>query len=133
MTAQELRELDAWIAEHVMGRKLKHIASARKDDWYWCPNNEKVMCGDRLNLPKRSFTPTEDPADAMAVLEKIAAIPYGVIIEQVHGHPIEKRTGNFRLTTHFLQGDNSRLETEAETLPMVICLFAKKLFGKENV
>lgn len=57
---------------------------------------------------------TTDPAAAMDVLKKIR--DEGVVVA-IHGNILSQIGGK-------------RLEVEAETLELAICLFAKKLFSK---
>lgn len=121
MNTKELRELDAWIAEHVFGatRALdKGYGSGRSDDklahtirftkevgWISCPNY------------------TTDPAAAMMVLEKCCGkIGPGSDVE------ICLRFGVWNVS----EWRANKIEEEAGTLPLAICLFAKKLFQKDS-
>lgn len=103
MTPTELRELDAWIAEHVLGYTYSnHNLCCKKTGRF-------IQAG----LPYYS----SDPAAAMEVLKKCIAV-----IEDVHfGWHLERRC-------YFVWGDGEK--EFAETLELSICLFAKKLFTK---
>jgi Phage ABA sandwich domain len=118
MTTTELRKLDAWIAEHVMG-------------WLRVNSNEKLDHPQRFNvLPDRiligqnmghriiEYSPTTDPAAAMQVLEKCITGNTSIAIN--HG------TTGWWVT----DCDKKKNYAIAETLPLAICLFAKKLFSK---
>lgn len=118
----ETRELDAWIAEHVMG-------------WTWedyDDNNGKYLLStDGFNYGVQhwnnhpptymNFLPryTSNPGAAMGVLEK--CIAKSMPCFQDSGG------GNIRIFAH--DGlDGEEFSVEAKTLPLAICLFAKELF-----
>lgn len=143
MNEQELRSLDAWIAEHVMGWKWMRFDapavaanSGKKRDkwcqlvppfekWYHQPQLRGIICNCAIDgMPDWTdlsiFKPSTDPASAMQVLEKcIQQCPIG--LEICHN------------------GDNWFIERPdmdtgesvmAPTVPLATCLFAKKLFSK---
>src|SRR5512146_2540483 len=68
-TVQQLRELDAWIAEHVMGWVPHWRNTAfyvkRKD-------RNQMLCGNEIKADVGKWHPTINPADAMDVLKKCA-------------------------------------------------------------
>lgn len=124
MSEKELRELDAWIAEHVMGCK----------PW----DEEKVRCILQpnefvLSIPSKivrarigagqtaDFEPTSNHASAMMVLEKCFERVGLIDMSRVKVEPF-----NFCVGATYKTG----CESEASTLPLAICLFAKKLFTK---
>jgi hypothetical protein len=150
-----IRELDAWIAEHVMGWKWMRfdapaaaVNSGKKRDkwcqlvppfekWYQQPQLNGVICNCAIEgMPDWTdlsvFKPSTDPAAAMQVLEKCAE--NGVL------------NGEFKLPVSiFRRGDlqwvvsentedeeesidRTYIVVEAPTLPLAICLFAKELF-----
>lgn len=117
---RELRELDAWIAEHVMG-------------WHWLVNSSKTRFirefdGDRaagseplwIHWDETLPRPTTDPAAAMLVLEKCMTYSANQFIYWQRG-------GNHIVSMQHWNGDSS---IESDTLPIAICLFAKALFSK---
>jgi len=123
MTTQELRELDAWIAEHVMGWK-------RVDSVLRIFSKDQFATNSAFNEPPRvmiyesyssvqSWIPTERGSDAMDVLKKCA---------EKHQHDIAIGTAgptDWRVWAGELNG-----ATYASSLELAICLFAKQLFSK---
>jgi len=112
-TPEELRELDAWIAEHVMGL-------VRHPCWYTHEHWEGVWRVPDGTKGFNKFRPTTDPAAAMAVLEKCAEVESPVSVATC----FEAGTWSVFVGGHW---DEKR---SAETLPLAICLFAKALFSK---
>ena len=119
MTEKELRKLDAWIAEHVFEWTDIEFFQPPCDVMeepnlpFW--RGVQKACLLWQSVP--CFT--TDPAAAMMVLEKCFEKYYGIVINFEpnsktfvcwYGHPV--------------------VGTYAETLPLAICLFAKKLFSK---
>lgn len=115
---KELRELDAWIAEHVMGKSIKHAASAKSDDYWW--NAYGGESGGCVMRGMECFAPTEKPSDAMAVLKKCVAENYD------YGVEIEPCSGNEFLVAGMK--DEKYISAKAPTLELAICRFAQKLF-----
>jgi len=130
MNDNELRELDAWIAEHVM--KSKPIIQARalnkdetgmallEDDFVtrgivkeFCDSHKEYHYKECEVFPHY----TTDPADAMQVLEKCCQ-NYGMcgIVRVAY-------------SKGFVEPWVCEHE-KSETLPLAICLFARKLFSK---
>lgn len=111
MSTKELRELDVWIASYIfmfyvhLEGEVPYISNFKEPDW-------KTKSG---LLPEY----TTDPAAALTVLEKCA--------------------GQIGYTPNFTLFERTWIFTDAAgvnhkdipTLPLAICLFAKKLFGKE--
>jgi hypothetical protein len=112
MNEKEMRELDCWLAINVMGNSIHNAASAKGEQWYWSAVNNCVM-----DSYAHSFKPTDDPAAAMQVLEKCCN---KTTLAINHG------------TTGWWVSDcdkKSRFAV-AETLPLAICLLARKVFAK---
>ncbi len=114
MTPTELRELDAWIAEHVMGWKISQAG-----------NSGKNQSGQWKSIPIY----TTDPAAALEVLKKC----YEKIWSD---NPIITKCQHFKIEIWnnglWVVQQSEKIETsiESETLELAICLFAKKLFSK---
>lgn len=151
MKTTELRELDAWIAENVMGwawfrfrmKKINTASNAGKgyDRWQQLiPPNEKWHLQPKYDAIKQpqgmgryledetdysSIKFTTDPAAAMEVLKKCIEI-YGAAT--IYGGATEPKV----FTVHVANPKASKAAyVESETLELAICLFAKKLFGKD--
>lgn len=118
MTDTEKRELDAWIAERVMGWKL--------DKMIWWSRND--IDKTQSIAWEGDFRPTTDPAATMEVLkrcaEKLEVINSSIALGQQFDELVEDRL--FWFVSH----ERTKEVTEAETLELAICLFAKKLFTK---
>lgn len=105
-----MRELDAWIAEHVFVWQYKMTGSDPVEDGEcWFSESGKFPC----ELPYY----TTDPAAAMVVLEKCTQKDSVGIWRVSH---IEFVVKNHR----------ESVRATSETLPLAICLFAKQLFTK---
>lgn len=140
MNEKELRELDAWIAEHVMGWKRigrssgKYRACFRtQSGGEFYTGRERMPIAYECDHPENEmFAPSKDPAAAMQVLEKCAekmtngivaiASPMG---NQSVASTIPKTTQGWVVG---MIGRPSNFDVEAETLTLAICRFAKKLF-----
>jgi len=104
MNPQEMCELDVWIAENVFKR--------------WMLNPESLGECPRY---------TNRPSAALEVLKKCAE-KNGWMSQVVIG---TTAGGNYFIAVTHSEIDASfTLCTEAETLELAVCLFAKKLFGK---
>ena len=105
LTETELRELDAWIADNVMV------------DWK-PPIIPRDMSGNPF--PGWDAVPrfSRDDSPAFRILGKC------VSDSEIYGVTITKETWGFELKV------GSRIIASAETLPLAICLLAKKLFTK---
>lgn len=120
VTEKELRELDAWIAEHVMGLKLCHrIPAILQPDEYVLSIPSKIVRAKFSSNETKNFEPTTNPADAMAVLMKCAEKTESS--NCIHVGLLEKEW----IVGHTF----SNIGVEAQTLELAICLFAKKLFS----
>ena len=114
MNTEEMRELDAWIFQHVFGyipwreEEYPHRNGWAKGDEY----GEKV-----LDYDKPEFTTS--PADALAVLREC--------YPQVGGSSIQTAFIGQYLVWH---GDNFDQRVKADTIELAICLFARQLFEK---
>ena len=140
MTTQELRELDAWIAEHVMGFKWGHFGFIknglpdfeREPIYLLPPSRFDVHSGNANPFPRDrvddwktrgsdSLIPkyTTDPAAAMSVLEKCAEKSDGAV------EVVKAIKGKWGLC----DGSTTKRGFQwADTLPIAICLFARELF-----
>lgn len=120
---KELRELDAWIAEHVMGKRVFHAASSKGSDWWWNPYDQCVMTSpsEWSGTERRSFKPTEYADDAMAVLKKCAekVSPWAIQLFC----PRADMSEGWTLTC-------PGIVVYETTLELAICRFAQKLFSK---
>lgn len=123
MTDKELRELDAWIAEHVFGWSRWNFNNGYTAHNYLDQTNgqankyRKHGFVDGLTLLESFPKYTTDPAAAMEVLKKCCEHPY---------YP-------FGFAVAFSKGFPNPWVCEtatAETLELAICLFSKKLFSK---
>lgn len=153
MTTNELRELDAWIAEHVM--ELPPAFVVIKRGLYYRPDDKgytiKMSEAGRYTLEQAkerecpydepvTYKPwecehyTTDPAAAMEVLKKCGDFIKG------KDHP--RGSGNYYIRLYrpsmfnewcVCRGNEDQSNTpygQAETLELAICQFAKKLFSK---
>ncbi len=124
-TEQELSELNAWIAEHVMGWaecKVYELGSTCGIESHFVIMGGIVHRWAPVDWP--AFEPTTDPAASMLVLEKCLSklgndqsISLCLIDK---GHNIMAVDNSFKI---FAEADGSNL-------PLAICLFAKHLFSK---
>lgn len=109
MSEQELRELDAWIAEYVMmWQRREHLRDVAGSDFFY--RSDKVFVQERGNHLKY-FHPTDDPADTLEVLKKCFERDRNSCLASLHNFLMRK------------DHDGTLDETQ-------ICLFAKKLFSK---
>lgn len=113
---KELRELDAWIAEHVMGLVLcKRRPAILNPNEFVLSIPSKIVRARIGTGPTINFQPTIDPAAAMLVLK----------------HCIKSEKGNLGLS---MRGSGEGFGIVAKhdvyelTLELAICLFAQKLF-----
>lgn len=125
MTPKELRELDAWIAEHVIGFEFPCLFEPTGANGEICCKCNHHISFDRHHFPH----PTTDPAAAMQVLEKCAnsnavGVQGNVEIYQ------EPEGGKWAVCFNAAYQDKCVEPVFGNTLPLAICLFAKKLFAK---
>lgn len=125
---QELRELDAFCAEFVMGWKLvPKILKIQEGCFATHPGGDGVFVHDYGNRIK-TFAPTTNPADALAVLKKCSE-KMGEVWDDdstiaVQFVPVEE-------IWRVQQTDvNGGIRIESASLELAICLFAKALFSK---
>lgn len=132
MSEKELRELDAWIAEHVMGwHKVK-----TGDNKSLCS-----VCGNGFGERHKHYVPDfhssttgsvpfyhSDPAAAMQVLEKC-------VNELCEQDQEETVSVGMEVPYFVVEKTNTSksMRVEASTLPLSICLFAKQLFSNQNI
>ena len=118
---KELRDLDLWIAEHVMAYTRGHPGGCAKE--YWQPPPYKFGVIPVEKVPKF----TTNPADAMAVLEKCAE-KCTVTIECA-----KNASGDWQAMVSRLNQEGRKTVEDfckvADTLPLAICLFSKKIFA----
>ena len=126
MTTEEMRELDAWIAEHVFGYIKQNV---NYPEAHWNELSLPDLDGNYIsegwvqgwefrdvNIP---FYSTQASA-AMGVLKKCAEnLIRGITINQNEGKWIIQAQNNYI----------GNLEM-SETLELAICLFAKQLFSQ---
>lgn len=118
MTNEQMRELDAWIAEHVMGWKL--FRDGRNNIAAEMPTGETCIVTANHPWDESDFSPTVDSAPAMEVLKKCVDVLYGC-----NSFSLEVfRNGNHWVVRHPIYGS-----PHAPTLELAICLFAKQLFS----
>ncbi len=129
---RELRELDAWIAIHLFGwmpETRKMYGGEKNAKGFGLNQHLSLGSPDRNFLYEYSFPPfnySTDPAASMQVLEKC-------IVEQRKLHAgdacffFSKDGSEFWLRTVV---NNKHLDGQAETLPLAIARFAKKLFSE---
>lgn len=123
MNQNELRELNTWIAEHVMGwikcdvKNLDHSGRFSISDTGFV-----LIHAPRVQI--KQFRPTTDTAAAFEVLKKCLDNQR----EFGFGDPcfISKDGGYWLRAVK----DGKHIDGEAETLELAICLFAKKIFTK---
>jgi len=122
MIPQELRELDAWIAEHVTCEKYpigEHNSGISK---HYLDDGKNVVRTVEGKWTAALPSYTTDPAAAMMVLEKCAEKEGQ---ENFDGVQIDKTEHGWIVST-------CKMDSDAETLPLAICLFAKKLFDNDR-
>ncbi len=152
MSETEHKELNAWIAENVMGysepielaRGRSPKSAKRWDkfyknhppseyhspvyDCYVDRSGQKIYCGKPFQIYLAGHY-TTDPAAAMEVLKKCS-------IKLWDENPIITKCQHFKVEIWnngawvVMQSEKREMFCEAETLELSICLFAKKLFSK---
>lgn len=139
MNITELRELDAWIAEHVLGWKwykylpednhaysgCRTLANSRHKYLVKASGGEPLAPDAFYNTPK----PTTNPADAMLVLEKCVKHLSG----SDGGGPALALAwlGDAQEAYQLTETDTGHgAEAVSASLPLAICQFAKALFSK---
>jgi len=126
---KELRELDACIAEHVMGWTKVAGTNSLDHPGRFTVLADRILIGQNMGARIIEYNPTADPAAAMAVLEKCVA----KCDESGDSVDISISTpdGGFEVGRMQVGFEwNIELNTKSKTLPLAICLFAKQLFSK---
>src|SRR5580693_7144670 len=117
MKEKELRELDAFCADNVMG--WKSVSGTKltieKDEYFVHSTTGHVLHGNA----SEPFCPTTDPASAMEVLKKCAETVIGAV--EVY------RTSEGKWV---IQDDYNDPNQQSETIELAIVKFAKQLFTK---
>jgi len=112
MTANEMRELDAWIAEHVMGWKN----DVENSGYYFAGNHTKM-------IDAHDWQPTTDPNNAVQVLKRCAEKAWEDM-QLICIRPMGKDGWGVFMRDYVNQ------MAIAAIFELAICLFAKKLFSK---
>lgn len=121
MTQTEMRELDCWIAEHVMD-------ALKKAGWrahFVMRDDNAIICGGK---PPRDWTSgevtryTTDPAAAMEVLKKC--------VEKLAEARDEMQIRRIVDGSHFIEclWYKGGIKSNSKTLETAIALFAKEVF-----
>lgn len=145
MTDKELRALDAWIAEHVMGFRQTFNPDDHTTDGatlFWHrkePGKKEVVLVGRAYAHRgltreygkeifshswSTYEPTTDRAAAMEVLEKCA--------EKISFANIEIFCTHNAAPKWNIAKEGCADLHEAPTLPLAICLFCKAIYEKAN-
>lgn len=120
MTDDEMRQLDNWIAEHVMEWTVKY------------GDVEQQLCYDRNGkFVYLNFRPTIDAGSAMEVLKKLNTRLDCEDVAFGYCPGMEWSGGNWYLYSIFRENRSEigQWRVNGETLELAICLFAKKLFS----
>lgn len=115
MNDKDLRELDAYLAEHVMGWKK---VSSPQD---LCKGSFLANKGaDCIEYSSGRFKPSTDPAAALMVLEKAAAklAPHSLVISFENDQ------------WYVFEGGNFMEAVKNDSLTLAVASFAKQLFSK---
>lgn len=119
-TADELRELDAWIAEYVMKlKRVKFPTQIEHGCFFYDKRHLRVMVHETQHRITE-FQPTENRGDAMSVLEKCLS-------KEKHTECVYFGKG---VSGYIVGHEVQPIEIVAPTLPLAICRFAKALFGE---
>lgn len=120
----ELREDDAWIAEHVFGWRRVSSLIEIVEGTFAVHHGEGVVYVHVEGHHIARFCPTSGGSAAMQVLEKCVEVcGQGEVRLLLGSHPLVK----FGIYT---TGDAGNCWHAAETLPLAIVRFAKALFSK---
>lgn len=128
---ENLRELDVFCAEFVMG--LKRVDSVLKiERGLFCPHpSDGVVYIHEYQNRIIRFCPTTDPAAAMQVLEKCV-----LKLELKRAFPAIEKYSDLdgfqgrKVSALFSTGNQDTFSEVAETLPLAICKFAKALYSQ---
>lgn len=108
----EMRELDAWIAENLFGG-IHHQEKPYREG---IDTSLLAMWQGEMDCLVSGWRPTTEPASAMLVLEKCRCVD-GVHLSPPSPDKICEIWGG-------------GVRAYADTLPLAVCLFAKQLFSK---
>lgn len=131
-TEKNLRELDAWIAENVMGFTWQKLNRHDKINYLLPPPTGRFTYDPDPKNTNESCAPnyTTDPAAAMEVLKKCCEKPNSrspeIFRNAIHYQTWIIEDGE---AGDALEGFEY-LQVEAETIELAICLFSKKIFSK---
>ena len=124
LTPAQLRELDAWIAEHLFGTTITDDYSKVGE-----PNHAyRPWIGVSGTVPRY----TTDPAAAMQVLEKCADDTSITITRDADGQFSVEWWADEVKGVEPIPGSKWHQIKTAPTLPLAICLFARELFKEES-
>ena len=135
MSPQELRELDAWIAEHLFGWDLSRdgwcksaLEFAKPDEYYGYPPDS--IQWKTCALPHPVCRYTTNPDDAMEVFRKIhdKIDCEDVVIGRCDGMAMWAGVDWYAYSLFRENPTEKQRIVNAETLELAICLFAKNLF-----
>lgn len=139
MNDKDVLELNTWIAEHVMGVKPAIESAAMSKDrkgyalWEKPGISREIVKDFCERTPEYDYVEnkiypnySKNPAAAMQVLEKCAEKLDG--FEVSIGLHVYKASEPARFMV--CSSNHREFQSIAETLPLAICLFAKKLFSK---
>lgn len=115
MTTDEMRELDAWIAENVFGMDIRTLERRYFGKKKW----DSTIIGKTGHFILPYYT--TEPAAAFEVLKK-CQLKAGVLIRQFGDNYSVCATNNDGETLHSC--------FTSTTLELAICMFAKQLFTK---
>lgn len=127
MTTEELRELDAWIAEHVMGWTLLKQWKESDAIFYtgFPPDKASQYYAKQSQCDPEIPCPTTDPAAAFEVLKRCVERLGHKFISVGFGNGLF-HVDNMRSSTPGID----EIAVKAPTLELAICLFSKQLFSK---
>ena len=118
MNESELRELDAWTAEHVMGWKhVTKLADFKTDTFIGSHNG--IIVGSKDHNRATNWRPTSDSGNAMDVLKKCAE-------NKMVGISIDSLGGQIEVWSIVYP----EFRAQSETLELAIAQFAKALFSQ---
>lgn len=124
----ELRELDAWIAEHLFGAHIYKtgrgsIAAVFNMNRVNEPSEYNRIIDAQHPWDENSFNPTINPADAMSVLEKCLDRDGTIVIRRAF------KAGGIEIV--WLEGSDEIIGPSSDwpNLPLAIAKFARQLFS----
>ena len=123
MNEMELRGLDAFCAEEVMGWKWLKFSPGNPFEGAWEMSNG----GGTQGTLRYSFSPTTDRADAFEVLRRIITHDENNLLWKHSGLASDKLW--FAHSTKLGPG---LAAGSAPTLPLAICLLAKKIYSEKE-